>query len=204
REAERPVGVALGEREVFAVRIAHAHVALAEREAVTRTTAVEAFIRGAARALGRDPARERVAAVAATEIRVGAGADALQAAIDDLRIGESDGDVVARRPVLLEVARLADPKEGIERLLAVERIGLEPLFTSGDPLGRRRGDDAVPTGVHVGDQGLARQRGQRRAVRLVLRAGDDAAGDPRLRGIIRALLRDRTRVLPGGGVDGSR
>ena len=51
-----PSSVALGEREVFAVRISQAYVALGESEAIVRTAAVESLIRRAAHARGRDRA----------------------------------------------------------------------------------------------------------------------------------------------------
>ena len=57
------------------------------------------------------------------------------AIIDDLRVREADGDVVSRRTELLEVARLADTHERIVRLLAVQSVGLQPLFAACNPVG---------------------------------------------------------------------
>ena len=57
-KAEGPVGVALGEREIFLVRIAQAHVALGETGGIVRTAAIEPLIRRTAQARGRNPAGE--------------------------------------------------------------------------------------------------------------------------------------------------
>ncbi len=207
-EREGPIGIALGEREVLAVRIAKAHVALGEREAVVRTAAVESLIRRAAHALGRDRARHGIGAVGACDVRVGAVADAGLAAIDDRRVGKADGHVVAGRPELLEEARLADPEERIVGLLAVQSVGLEPLFASRDPVGRRRGHHAVPSRHQVGNDGLARQRGQRYAVRFELRAGHDRAGDARLSRIVQRQSvkssKSGTHPAPSCRIDRSR
>ena len=89
--------------------------------------------------------------------RVGTGANARLAGIDDLRVGKADGHVVSRRPILLEEARLADPEERIVGLLAVQSVGLEPLFTFRNPVGSRGGHHAVPTRHQVGNHGLTRQ-----------------------------------------------
>ena len=52
-EREGAIGVALGEGEVFAVRVAEADVALGPVVGVVRTAAVEPLVRRAAQALGR-------------------------------------------------------------------------------------------------------------------------------------------------------
>src|SRR5581483_10020902 len=54
--------------------------------------------------------------------------------VDDPGIGEADGDVIAGRAEFLEVARLADPHERIVRLLAVQRVGLNPLLAERDAI----------------------------------------------------------------------
>src|SRR5207244_10891282 len=81
RKAEGAIARALGKREVFAVRIAKAHVALGEGEAIVRTAAVESFIRRAAHALGYDPAGQGIGATRARNVRVSAGANARQASL---------------------------------------------------------------------------------------------------------------------------
>ena len=204
REPEGPIGLALGEREIFAVRISDAHVALGEGEAVVGAAAVESLIRRAAHALARDHSGHRIAAVGARDVGVGAGAHAAQAAVDDRRVGKADRHVVARRPVLLEEVRLADPQERIVRLLAIQGIGLQPLLASGNPVGPGRGHHAVPSRHQVGDHGLARERRQSRAVRLVLRAGHDHARDAFLRGISGNHRRNRAGVEPRGRIDLAR
>ena len=52
-------------------------------------------------------------------------------------------------------------------LLAVQSVGLEPLFAARNPVGAGRGHHAVPSRHQVGNDGLARQRGQSCAVRFV-------------------------------------
>src|SRR5207302_2715831 len=135
REGEAAVGGALGECKILAVRISEAHVALREGEAIDRAAAVESLVRRAAHAFGRDGARQSIVAVRAGDGRVGAAANARLAGIDDLRVGKADGHVKSRGPILLEEARLADAEERIVRLLSVQGIGLQPLFTSGNPVG---------------------------------------------------------------------
>ncbi len=91
-------------------------------------------------------------------------------------------------------------------LLAVERIGLQPLLAPRDPVGTRRGHHAVPSRHQVGDDRLARQRGQCMAVRFDSRAGHDRAGDPglcRIAGADARDLRNRTRVEVRGRIDRS-
>ena len=58
-----PIGVALGEREVLAVRVSQAHVALGEIEGIARAAAVESLIRRPAHALARHLARNGIGAV---------------------------------------------------------------------------------------------------------------------------------------------
>ncbi len=204
-QREVPVDVALGEREILAVGVADAHVALGEGKAVVRAAPVQPLIRSAAHALGRDEPSHRIAAVGGADVRVGASADARQARVDDRRIGKADGHVVAGGSVLLEEAWLADAQERVVGLLAIERIGLQPLLTPCDAIGTRGGDHAVATRHQVGHDRLARQRGQCMAVRFDSRAGHDRAGDPGLRRIAGADARDhrnRTRVEVRGRIDG--
>ena len=176
--------VALREREILRVRVTDAHIALGEGEAVVGSAAVEPLIRRAAHPLRRDQAGQRVAAAEHRarlgRVRVGTVADSCLAGVNDGRIGEADRHVVAGRSVLLEEARLADAQEGVVGLLAIQRIGLQPLFAPADPVGAWCGHDAVPSRHQVGDHRLARQWGQRFAVRFVFRAGHDGAGDSRL------------------------
>ena len=132
---------------------------MGESEAAVIAAAVESFIRRPAHALGRDGARHGIVAVGAGDERVAAGADSSQAAIDDLGVGKADGNMVARRAKLLEEARLADSEERIVGLLAVQSVGLEPLFPSRNPVSPRRGHHAVSTRHQADNDGLARQRG---------------------------------------------
>ena len=146
-----------------------------------RTAAVEPLIGRAAQTLAGDFAGDRVIAgvrrAGWRAVRVGAVADVGLARIDDRRIRETNADVVRRRPELLEVAGLADSGEYVVRLLAVQSVGLEPLFASGNAVSRRGGDDAPASRHQVGNDRLAGERRQRFAVGLVLRAGHDHAGD---------------------------
>ena len=175
RESERSIGVALGKGEVFAVRIAKAYVALGEGETVVCAAAEESFIGCTAHAFGSDDARHCVVAITASDVRVGAAADARQAAIDDSGIGKADGHVPAGWTVLLEVGWFTDSQPGIVRLLAVQGVGLQPLFSSRNPVSRGSSHDAVPSLHHVRNQGLAGKRGGSYAVRFVLRAGHNSA-----------------------------
>src|SRR5207248_5121237 len=98
-EVEIPVLVALGEREVRAVRISEADVALGEAEAVARAAAVEPLVRHPAHARGGDEAFHFAAAGQAASPTGGGIAQARSlrvgpAVVDDLRVGESDGEVV--------------------------------------------------------------------------------------------------------------
>src|SRR5258707_2734184 len=65
-KAEGTVRVALGECEVFTVRIANAYVALREGEARIVAAAVESLIRRSAHTLGRYRARNRIVAIIGT------------------------------------------------------------------------------------------------------------------------------------------
>ena len=98
REREGAVVVALGEREVFAVRIAKAHIALGPVVGVVRSTAVEPLIRRAAQPLAGDFARNRVVAgvrhAGLRAVGVCAAANVGQAGIDDRRVGETDAHMV--------------------------------------------------------------------------------------------------------------
>src|SRR5882724_1862915 len=96
---------------------------------------------------------------------------------DELRIGEADGNVVSGWSKLLEVGRFVDLDEGFVVLAAVESVGLEPLFTAGNAVRRGGSNDAVTSGRHTVHNGLTAKWGQSRAVRLVLRADRDHAGD---------------------------
>ena len=174
--------VALDERKVGAVRVAQADVALGEGKAVARAAAVEPLIWRTAHARGGDMTFHLVAAS-------DAGAQAREAIIDDLRIGEADGDVISSRTEFLEVGRLADAHERIVGLLAVQSIGLQPLLAACNPVGVGRGDHTISALIEVVDHGLAGERRQGRAVRLVLRAGNDHADDALLGSITRRCVR---------------
>src|SRR4029077_5347078 len=112
-ELEGSVRVALGEREIFAIWIAEANVALCEREAVARAAAVEPLVRRAAHALRGDDAGYFVSAIAGDTGRIGTGAYARVPGVDDRRVGEANGHVISGRAVFLEEARLAHAQEGV-------------------------------------------------------------------------------------------
>ncbi len=76
------------------------------------------------------------------------------------RVGKADGDVVSGWSKLLEEAGLTDSEERIVRLLAVQSVGLEPLFAACNSVSRGRGHHAVTSGHQVGNHGLASQRRQ--------------------------------------------
>src|SRR2546421_5200984 len=140
----------------------------------------------------------------------GAGAAAKRCTLirDELRIGKADGNVVSSRSKLLEVARFVDLDKSFVVLAAIQSVGLQPLLTGRDPISRRSGYDAVPSGWHIRDDRLTGQRGQSGAVSLILRADRDHARDARIvRGAIKScvrICRDRARVLMGDRIDGSR
>ena len=134
-DTEGTIRGALGERKVLTVRISHTHVALGEGEAIARTAAIEPLVRHPAHALGRDLARDRIGAVGARQIDIRAIADFRQAGINDRRIGKADGHTERRGPVFLEVGWLADLEESVVGLLPIQSVGLQPFFSSGNPVG---------------------------------------------------------------------
>ena len=148
-----------------------------------RTTAVESFIRRPAQTLARDPARNRVVTVRTCDGGVGAVAYARFAGIDDRRVCKTDGHVVSRRSVLLEEAGLADSGERIVGLLAVQSVGLEPLFPSGNSVGTGTSNHAPSSCHQIVNHGLAGQRGRGHTIGFELRAGHNHAGFARLRWI---------------------
>src|SRR6266581_5240254 len=208
RQGERSIAVALGEREVFAVRISKAHVALSESKATVVAATVESLIRRAAHALGCDQARDRICAARNPgDGRVSAGADSRFAGIDDSWIGKPDGYVVSRWTILLEVAWFLDPEERIMRLLTVQSVGLEPFFPSGNPVGSRRGHHAVPSRHQVGNDCLTCQRGRSQTVRFEYRASHNHSGDARLSRIGHTsarIYRNRAGIERGDRVYRSR
>src|SRR2546429_353790 len=186
-QGERSIGVALGEREVFAVWISKAYVALSERKATVVAAAVEPLIRRAAHARGCDHASDSICAARdAGNGRVSAVADSRFAAIDDCWIGKADRYVESRWSILLEVAWFLDPEERIMCLLAVQSVRLEPFFPSRNPVGPRRGHHAVPSRHQVGHDGLTCQRRRSQTVRFERRAGYDRSSDARLSWIVRS------------------
>ncbi|ETN73097.1 hypothetical protein NECAME_18525, partial [Necator americanus] len=114
REAERAVRVALRERVVFAVRIAHAHIALREAQRLARLAAVEMLVRRTTIVQVRHPALEPVVAGRG-------GAQQRQPCVDDLRVRKPDRDMETRGPELLEVRRATDLDERVVGLLTVQR-----------------------------------------------------------------------------------
>ena len=147
-EAEVAVGIALRERKIFAVRIAQADVGLGEGVAVVRAAAVQPFIRRPAHAAGRDVTLDRIVAARVPS------AQRFEALVDDVGVGETDTHVITRRPEFLEICGLANAHEGIVRLLAVESVGLQPLFAASDAVGGRGGDHAIAALVQVGHYSL--------------------------------------------------
>ncbi len=154
-----------------------------------RTAAVESFIRRPAQALAHDFARDRIGAVRACDGGVGAAAHGRFAGIDDLRVGKTDGPMVSRRSEFLEVAGLTNSGESIVGLLAVQSVGLEPLFSLGNPVGARSSNHAPSSRHQVVNDSLASQRGRSLTIRFVLWAGHNHAGFARLVWIICALQR---------------
>src|SRR4029077_20777180 len=110
-----------------------AHPALCPIEGIARTTAVKPLIRRTAEALVRYLARHGVGAVGGREVQVGAAADAGVAGINDFGVGKADGNMETRRAILLEIGRLANLDESIVGVLAVQGVGLEPLFPTRNP-----------------------------------------------------------------------
>ena len=159
---------------------------------VVVAAAVEALVGRAAHARARDlHVQGRGARLS--------GAQGGLAVVDDLRIGEADDDVEAARSELLEVARLVGLDERLVRLGAVQRVGLQPLLTARDAIGRGRGDDFVQARVEVRDHGLAGQGRLGHAVRLEVRTGRDHPHDGAV-----PVLGDRASIQPGEGVDHAR
>src|SRR5882762_8707964 len=78
-----------------------------------------------------------------------AGAELGPFGSNDGRIGKAHRHVIAGRTELLEVAGLVVLEESLEVLAAIQGIGLQPLFTARNTVGRRRGDDAVASGRQV-------------------------------------------------------
>ncbi len=193
-DIERAVRVALGERNIVAIRIAHAHKALREAQWLARLASIQVFVGRAAVVEVRDTALDAVVAVDPVAHR-------RQAVVDDLRVGKADRHVEPGRAELLEVSRAANLDEGVMRLLTIQRVGLQPLLAARDAIGGRRRDDAVAARHQVGDDGLANQRRDRLRGRVrprigfIQRAGRDHADDAVLR------RRDSARVEPGSRVD---
>ena len=84
-------------------------------------------------------------------------------------------------------------------LLPVQGIGLEPLFTTCNPVGCGRRHNSISAGVQIGNDRLARQRGEGYSVRFILRAGNDHTCDSqRTRGAIKP---DRLNRGNRAGID---
>ena len=156
-EPEVPVGVALGEHEVLAIGITQTDPALGPGQGITGTAGIEPLVRGAAQALDVDLSVNGVGARADRTGSARAGANIIVPRIDDRRVGKTDGYVISGRAVLLEVARFADADEGIVRVLAIQRVGLNPLFTARNPVCPGVGLDAEFLRHEVGNDRLARQ-----------------------------------------------
>ncbi len=192
RERERTVPVALGKVEVGAIRRAQARIAL--REAVGRivAAAVDALIGCAAHVQVRDMTVDgHVARLTGGTHPAGSGG---LAPLDDGRVGEAEGDVVAAWPEFLEVRRLAGLDEGFDRLGAVERARLQPLLAARDPVSARRGRDLVQSRIEVGNDRLPGQRGERLAIVFVFRADRNDPNDAV------TFFVDRTGIVSGDGV----
>ena len=209
RKGDLSVRIALAEGEVRGIRSAQGQVAL--REAVgsvgrrirrSSAAAVDALVGRAAHARARDlhveggvageaaPRRRRVADARTRAV--------VAPIVDDLRVGEADGDVVAARTEFLEVGWLVGLDERLVRLGAVQGVGLQPLLAAGDAVGRGRGHDFVQARIEVGDDRLAGERRPGDAVGLELRAGRDHSHQSV------GPLRDRTGIQSGDGIDGPR
>ena len=153
---EVPVGVALGEHEVFRVRVSQAHPALRPSEGIARAAGVESLVRCPAQALDIHlPFNDVGARADSTE---GAGTDRIVAVIDDLRIDKANAHVVAGRSVLLEVAGLPNADERIVGMLSIQSVGLEPFFPARNPVSPRVGLDAEFVRHEIGNHRLACQR----------------------------------------------
>ena len=179
-EVEIAVRIALREGNFSAVRITQADVALRECQRAAIAAAVQAIVRRAAQPRSGNSALHLIGAgqIAAGYPRVahpGLGV-VVAPLVDGLRIGEADRDVVAGRTEFLEVAGLADAHERVMRLLAIQRVGLDPLLAERDAGRPGERGDAVAARVQVLHDGLARHRRQRLAIALEFRAGDEQAG----------------------------
>ena len=201
-EHRQAIRVALGEREVLAVRRADGDVALREVIRVVSTAAVDALVGRAAHSCARHLYIQRGIAgqTPAVGLRIAdARAGGIGAPVfDDLRVGEADRDVEAAGAELLEVAGFVGLDERLVRLAAVERVGLQPFFAARDAVGRGRGDDFIQPRVQVGDDRLACQWRERQAVGFVLRAGRNHADQTV------APRRDRAGIQVGDWVDLAR
>src|SRR4029077_6971289 len=89
--------------------------------------------------------------------RGGTRTQARLAIVDDLRIGETDGDVIAARSEFLEVTGLVGLDERLDVLGAVKRVRLQPFLAACRAIGSRRCMNLVQARVHVGDDGVACQ-----------------------------------------------
>src|SRR4029077_3606774 len=114
--------------------------ALGPRQGLAVAAGVESLVRRPAQALDIHLPLDDVAAGADGAVR--AAADGFVAVIDDFRVRKANAHVIPARPELLEVARLAEADESIVRVLAIQRVGLEPFFATRNAVGRRVGLDA--------------------------------------------------------------
>ena len=99
------------------------------------------------------------------------------------------------------------------RLLAVQRIGLNPLLAERNAARPGQGRDTIAAGIKVLHKGLPRHRRQGLAIALKLRAGDDHAGRRRSRcrarnsignAVERGNLGNRAGIKTGYRVNRSR
>ena len=129
----------------------------------------------------------------------GCGADLRQARVDDLRVGHAHENVEATRPIFLEVGGLRDFNERIQEVSAIQRVGLEPLFSPSFSCGSGMDDDTEPAGHQISNDRLAGQRRRGFVVRLELGADDDhthGRGRP-------AGVRNRAGIKAGERINGS-
>ena len=89
RQSERPVVLALREREISAIRTTQAGVALGIAKGIARTAAVQSLVRRPAHACARDHSGNGLAAIR----MAGAAAERQSFIIDDLWIGKANRDV---------------------------------------------------------------------------------------------------------------
>jgi hypothetical protein len=156
-ELEVSISVALGEHEVLAIGVSEADPALGPGEGIAGAAGIESLVRSPAQALDIHLPIDCVGARTDRTGAAGASTNVLSPGVDDRGIGKSDGHVISGRPVLLEVARLADADEGLVGMLAIQRVGLDPLFTACDTVRARVGLDAEFIGHQVGNDRLASQ-----------------------------------------------